>query len=228
MALAAGLATMVIGAAILLSLFHEPATEQQLELDDGSLVTLLDNGRIQADVTDEARAITLISGTASFNVAKDTTRPFVVSAGEVSAQATGTVYAVSRVGETGAHVHVDEGSVLVWAKSAPEQSVLLEAGARLTLEPGQSTGSPLPPPEMAHISLENDTIESAVARFNRINQVQVIVTDPEIGEVRVVGLFKASDPLAFARAAAAIANVSATDLGSAIIIGNPPAAVTKN
>ena len=61
--------------------------------------------------------------------------PFVVQAGDVYAQATGTVYSVNRVDRTGGRVKVTEGSVLVWAQDERDQAVLLRAGGELTLKP---------------------------------------------------------------------------------------------
>lgn len=77
----------------------------------------------------------LLRGEATFKVAKDKARPFVVQSGDVYAQATGTVYSVRRVGLTGGTVKVREGSVLVWPHDERDQAVLLHAGGTVTLDP---------------------------------------------------------------------------------------------
>ncbi|MCL7713247.1 FecR family protein [Stenotrophomonas mori] len=205
-ALAAALALVATLGLLLFLLPHQGAgpAQRQLTLQDGSRVMLQDDARIHVALDGQARRVTLLSGRATFHVAKDRTRPFVVNAGQVSAQATGTVYSVTREGPAGGTVEVDEGSVLVWAGNERDQAVLLRAGGRLTLEPGP--GGPVSPgPGRAQISLDNASISEAVARFNRINRTQIVIADPAIGQVGIVGLFHADDPEQFAQAAAAVA-----------------------
>lgn len=198
---------------------------QQLPLADGSIVTLEDGAKISVAMTDGIRRITLQRGQATFQVAKDRDRPFVVRSGDVYFQAMGTIYTVRRIGDTGGAVDVAEGRVLVWARDERDQAVLLHAGGKLTLDPGviqpapeQKAVEPLPPPELAQISLDNVSVASAVARFNRMNQTKIIIGEPEIGEKRIVGLFRADDPRQFAEAAAAITGARVVDKGDNIVI----------
>jgi len=179
---------------------------QIMKLRDGSVVTLTEGAQIDFALSDRDRKITLLSGAATFKVAKDPRRPFVVRSGDVYAQATGTEYSVRRLGDTGGAVHVDEGSVLVWARDDREQAVLLHAGGELTLDPGPgNVAPPLPAPAIAQISLDNVTIASAVARFNKVNRTRIVIEDAGIGAIRIVGLFSAHDPDQFAQAAAIVA-----------------------
>ncbi|AJP71392.1 hypothetical protein TS85_05815 [Sphingomonas hengshuiensis] len=195
-----------------------PAVGRALTLADGSVATLGDGARIDFAMRDGVRKVVLLQGEATFDVAKDRQHPFVVQSGDVYAQATGTHYSVRRVGAAGGAVRVKEGSVLVWGRDERDQAVVLRAGDALTLEPG--TGHPdrteaarpaspppppPPPPELAQISLDNVTIEAAARRFNRINRAQIVIADPAVGQVRIVGLFRANDPERFAEAAAAVA-----------------------
>ena len=195
---------------------------EKLKLEDGSIVTLGRNGRIEIAMSDQTRRIRLMSGEASFAVAKDPARPFVVQSGSVYAQATGTRYSVRRQGDTGGAIAVAEGSVLVWARDEREQAVLLHAGDKLALEPTRvsqpSAQHPLPPPAIAKISLDNVPIAAAVARFNRVNSTQIVIADPEIGAIRIVGLFKANDPERFAQTVADFAGAKVTHANGEIVI----------
>ncbi|MPT49237.1 MAG: DUF4880 domain-containing protein [Sphingobium sp.] len=196
------------------------------KLKDGSVVTLSHGAQIHVAMTGDTRKITLLSGKAVFHVAKDTTRPFVVQSGAIYAQATGTVYSVQRMGTLGGAVHVTEGSVLVWARDEREQAVLLHAGDRLTLDtqPNHSDNAqaqasmPLPQPAVAKISLDNVPLAQAVARFNKVNSRQIIISDPEIGEVEIVGLFNANNPDRFAKSAAILAGGELSYEGRNIVI----------
>lgn len=195
-------------------------TAKRVSLADGSVATLSPDGRIATAFSSVDRQVTLVSGAATFNVARDKARPFVVRSGEIYAQATGTVYSVRRSGPTGGTVQVKEGSVLVWPRDDRDQAVLLRAGGSVTLDPGPapapvakpkvSASLPprLPPPELAQISLDNVPVKSAVARFNQINSTKIIIADAAIGETTIIGLYRANDPAQFAEAVAAISGAN--------------------
>lgn len=192
---------------------------QIMNLRDGSIVTLAEGAKIEYALSDRDRKITLLSGAATFKVAKDPSRPFVVRSGDVYAQATGTEYSVRRLGDTGGAVHVNEGSVLVWARDDREQAVLLHAGGELTLDPGPGeVVPPMPSPAVAQISLDNVSIASAIARFNNVNRTRIVIEDAGIGEIRIVGLFSAHDPEQFAQAAAIVAGARVVHRAGEIVL----------
>lgn len=201
--------------------------EQMVTLRDGSVATLGRDAQIQVALSDNIRKITLLSGEATFKVARDKARPFVVRSGDVYAQATGTIYSVRRIGLTGGTVKVTEGSVLVWPRDERDQAVLLHAGGTVSLDPGPIVTRPdppqaaprrLPPPELAQISLDNVPVRSAVVRFNRINTTQIVVADPAIGDIEIIGLYRANDPEHFAEAVAAISGGRIERSGRNIVI----------
>lgn len=201
---------------------------RDLTLADGSVATLGEGAKLEFTMRDGVRKVRLLRGEALFHVAKDRAHPFVIQSGDVYAQATGTVYSVRRIGETGGAVRVQEGSVLVWGRDDREQAVLLHAGGALTLEPGLPRPdtdvarvvrpSP-PPPALAQIALDDVTIAAAAERFNRINRTRIVV-DPAVGQIRIVGLFRANDPERFAQAAAAVAG-GETEIGNGTIVIKP-------
>lgn len=204
----------------------DPATAVEiLDLADGSSISLVDGAEVAVQLTDHARTVTLERNQAVFNVATDPARPFVVRSGEVFAQALGTVYSVTRVGARGAQVSVTEGSVLVWADGKADQSIALVAGDQLTLDPD----APTPQARGAgQISLDNESIRAAAERFNRVNRTQIVVEDPAVGEVLIVGLFKADDPKHFAHAAALVARAQVVHEDGRIILRALGPDVTKN
>ena len=121
---------------------------------------------------------------------------------------------MERVGKRGGTVKVLEGSVLVWPGEAREAAALLRAGQSLTLDPPApaarprvekvASRAPARPAAPVQIALDDTPIAEAAARFNRINRTKIVLADPEIGDIRIVGLFKADDPEEFARMAAAV------------------------
>lgn len=220
-ALAASVAVLIGLGMPLPALFQEgrngahEAQVQIVTLDDGSKARLSPDARIQVTLSHDVRNITLLSGEATFDVAHDKSRPFVVQAGQVYAQAVGTVYSVGRVGRTGGTVKVSEGTVLVWPGDERDQAVRLLAGGTVTLdpgplrtatEPGTAVPQRRPAPDMAQISLDNVSIASAVTRFNRVNSTKIIIADPQIGEERIIGHYNANDPVKFAHSVAVISD----------------------
>lgn len=200
-------------------------TRQALTLADGSSVTLDKGGKISAALEKGSRRITLESGEATFHVAKDRTRPFIVQSGDVYAQATGTVYTVHRLSTAGGEVSVTEGSVLVWARGRRAQAVLLHAGQTLALNPTtlppltqQAANAHSPAPDGNQFSFDNIPIAAAAARFNRVNRTQLIITDPVIGRLPIIGLFDADDPEQFARAVSMVAHARMVQDGNRIVI----------
>lgn len=108
----------------------EPSRER---LADGSVVESATPAAIAVDLSGRQRRVELRSGRAHFAVAKDPTRPFVVSAAGIEVRAVGTGFAVSHV-EGGVEVIVTEGTVAV---GRPETvPILAVAGQRVRVPAG--------------------------------------------------------------------------------------------
>lgn len=118
---------------------HAPATPPELPaiasitsrtLEDGSVVELNRGAVVTALFSPVDRRILLERGEAHFTVAKDSARPFIVSAGGVAVRAVGTVFNV-RLHSTAVDVLVTEGSVQVHQPTGSgPQSLQLSAGER--------------------------------------------------------------------------------------------------
>src|SRR3954470_6159342 len=80
-------------------------------LDDGSVVTLNTDSKIEVEYTEERRGITLVKGEALFDVAKNKARPFIVDAGGATVRAVGTSFSVTFLPNRPIQVLVREGEV---------------------------------------------------------------------------------------------------------------------
>lgn len=98
----------------------------QVILADGSVSFLNINTEIEVRYRESRRHIVLQRGEAYFQVTKDPSRPFTVSAGSTSATAIGTAFVVRRSNKQETLVVVTEGQVEVAEAEAP-QTVLLGA-----------------------------------------------------------------------------------------------------
>lgn len=97
-------------------------------LSDGSVVNLNWNTDISVNMTQSQRLITLHKGEAYFKVAKNAKRPFIVSVGNVKAQAIGTEFNVNKRADNFSDIAVTEGIVAVSTTESsqePQKKTLL-------------------------------------------------------------------------------------------------------
>ncbi|CAM3913549.1 FecR domain-containing protein [Roseateles saccharophilus] len=202
--------------------------EQRLVvLDDGSRMTLNTSTEVRVRLTEAQRAVTVRQGEALFEVAKDASRPFVVSVADAQVVATGTAFLVRSTPPQQATrdafgVTLLEGQVVVQraegvAQSALSTPVVMAPGDRLRV--GQSPGTARQAPAQARVDrpkldqllawkrgaaiLDNTPLPEAIADLNRYSKVQITLADPEaMRALRISGSFRTGDNKAFAQAVA--------------------------
>lgn len=177
----------------------------KVPLQDGSLVVVNTTSRLEVAQSSDLRSVRLEKGEAWFHVAKDATRPFVVSAGDIRVRAVGTAFSVRRR-EDGADVQVTEGTVEVWSEEQSERRSLISAGVRTFVS--EEAGAQALVEDAAEIErqlawregalkFQGNTIGEAVAEFNRYNVTKLEV-DPALADEKIVGRFSTKEPDAFA------------------------------
>ncbi len=183
---------------------------QDIALADGSVITLSSDSRILVTLSRDERHIDLQQGEAFFKVAKDASRPFVVSAGGRRAIAVGTRYDVRRdAGDL--RVVVTQGVVKLESDDGPggqkQPTTLLPAGSTaVATDAGVAVSSgPLRHAEellswrSGFISFHDTPLVKAVAEFNRYNHRRIVIGDASIGSFRVGGHFRWSNEDSFVR-----------------------------
>jgi transmembrane sensor len=117
--------------------------QRSLPLTDGSLISLNTQSRMRVDLRASARRVELIAGEALFDVAPDSSRPFIVTAGGTEIQAIGTSFNVYRQSDDTVAVTVLEGRVAL-RSVAPESSLTARAAPRRNAEPraAEESGRP--------------------------------------------------------------------------------------
>src|SRR5205807_1325966 len=118
--------------------------QRSVVLKDGSMIQLNSRSRVEVRYTDHDRKIALKEGQALFTVARDTQRPFLVSAGDTAVRAVGTQFDVNRL-ETEIVVTVLEGKVAVESPGTPQRPELRDR-ARANDPSLDQGGSVKPPP----------------------------------------------------------------------------------
>lgn len=200
-----------------------PDVVQRLNLPDGSIVRLNSASKLKVQFSANERRVLLEQGEASFTVAKDVQRPFIVTTAGVDVRAVGTIFNVVRRSEsvevlvTEGKVRVDDsvrgGSLLTTAlaPSATDPKPGLIAGEKVVISvradaPAMAV-SPVvvPVEEIARVlawqdrRLEFDSapLNEIAAEFNRYNQHKLLIADPALGLQRFGGSFRADDPDTF-------------------------------
>jgi transmembrane sensor len=191
---------------------------RRLPLADGSVAMINTDSDLRVAFVRETRHISLSRGQAWFQVAKDRQRPFIVDAGIAQVRAIGTAFSVDRTAH-GVQITVTEGVVAVWASGASGALTMLKAGQYANFLPGATNPETGTAPAQitralawrsGEILLENDTIASAVAQFNRYNRRRLVVLDPGLAKERLVGLFQIDRPDDFAAMLATSLDVAVT------------------
>jgi transmembrane sensor len=227
-ALAAG----IVGAVILMvspSHYGTAVGEtRELPLPDGSLVAINTESAIEVAIHPTMREVTLTRGEAWFKVAHDKTRPFIVSAGRIRVRALGTAFSVRRH-DDGAEVQVTEGVIETWTIGEDDRRVQVAAGSKVYVAEYEP---PRPIQASAEIErslawregqivLEGETLDDAVAQFNRYNTRKLVISDPDLASEKLVGQFRATEPLTFAGAVAKTLGATVVEEGDTIRLSHP-------
>ena len=178
---------------------------RHLPLADGSTVDMNTQSRVQVAMRPRLRRIRLREGEAWFQVAHNPSRPFVVEANNVRVRAVGTAFSVRLSGD-GAEVMVSEGVVEAWVLGAEKEAVRLSANESARIgERARPVQIAVDPAQVdrklawreGRIDLDGETVESAVAEFNRYSTRKIRVLSPKLASERVYGVFKISNQADF-------------------------------
>jgi transmembrane sensor len=199
-------------------------------LEDGTRVELNTDSRIVVHYRRGEREVKLVKGEALFEVARDPARPFVVAARDRRVQAKSAAFNI-RLQPKAVQVLVAEGAVQIAdAKpfAAPKPEANLSAGVvALYGENGGGVAQPVAPARIdqtlawrhGQIALNGQTLESAVAEFNRYSaDRQLVVADPAIAGYRLGGYFGVDDMAGFVRALQTTFPVKATQAKDTIYL----------
>jgi transmembrane sensor len=223
------------------TLVRDASTEigerSQLLLPDGSKVTLNTGSAIHADYTGHDRRVILVRGEAFFDVAKDTSRPFIVSAGSRQVIAVGTAFDV-RLQDSRVKVTLVEGKVRVLRIAAsnttatppsqPLSAVMLEAGSVLVarddgadqverLDADRATSW-----KGGKLVFDGERLADVVAEMNRYSREKLEIADAALQDRQVSGVFEPTGGAVFAKALEAygIAHVS-QETATTIVLDSP-------
>lgn len=184
-------------------------TDYQTELGERRTLTLADGSRLSLDSDSEVkvsyslrnRELELVRGQARFEVAHDTSRPFLVTANRgVLVRATGTDFDVNLPSQS-VIIALLQGRVAV---TDANYRTALNAGEQLTLMAGQPPRvSPASSSDVlawlgGQVVFHNAPLSSVLERLNHYDKAQLVLGDPRLADRRVSGTFNTGDAVAVA------------------------------
>lgn len=190
-----------------------PSSCERRVLDDGTVVELNRGATLSVAFTAAERRVSLVRGEATFAVAKNPLRPFIVEVDGVEVKAVGTAFNVRR-GQHAVEVLVTEGVVHVTQPPAQAAApvtppVVLTAGQSVTVDdqPTAPTVATRSAEEIERMLawrprlLEFDDVPLAeiVAAFNDRNPVRLVIEDPALAAQRMTASFRSDNIEGFTR-----------------------------
>jgi transmembrane sensor len=227
------------------------AERRSVTLADGSVVQIDPESRLEIRLQKQQRDVSLERGRALFRVAHDSTRPFVVRAGDTRVRAVGTQFGVEEA-RAGVVVTVAEGKVAVMPRDVPagrenasggaappagtpatgrgsSAEVLLSAGQQVIVPrrgPAKAVRAVDTDRELAWVAgrlvFDNESVADVIEEFNRYNVVQLHVASRELAQRSVSGVFDASEPESFIGFMQSVAPVNVHRAGQDITIALAP------
>jgi len=174
---------------------------RQIQLSDGSHILLNTDSAVSVNYDDVKRQIILHHGQALFTVAKDMRRPFEVELDDIRVQALGTVFEVDRHDERETRVSVLEHAVkvnLLNNQASENNFTGVEIGEKQRLRyrhDGVFSDTESFEPEQAsswqhrRLFMNDRPLEELVNELNRYRMGRVFVSDKEVGNLRISGVF---------------------------------------
>lgn len=223
-------AALILGFVVLLLLASPGSSEytatnlvanayESHKLPDGSVVELNQGAALKVNYTKALRRVELVSSEAHFNVAKDRSRPFIVSVRGIEIRAVGTAFNV-RLTDESVQVIVTEGRVKLASQKDDLQPTAYDEMLQLEeLGVGQMTevpfvrDSPVPREvlrtEIKQVSLgelnrllawkpqmfefNSTPLSEVIEEFNSRNQTHLVIGDSGLGKLPIVASFRSAN-----------------------------------
>jgi len=185
-----------------------------------------EDGFLARAIALQKKIAALKRGEVLFDVAKYKLRPFVVKVADTQVRAVGTSFTVSKLADHPVSVMVREGVIEINNPRSP-YAVAVRAGSRAETQPdGRIVVASLTPVQVAHnldwregrIFFRHQTLASAAKELERYSTIRIVIADPAVASKTVTGMFVATDPVAFAKAASAVLDLKVGTTGKTLLL----------
>ncbi|HEY4367155.1 MAG TPA: FecR domain-containing protein [Steroidobacteraceae bacterium] len=207
--------------------------QRVVSLADGSLITLNTDSRVEVEINDHVRRVTLDRGEAFFDIAHlPHGPPFEVIGGGVDIHVVGTRFNV-RLMDQGVGLDVIEGRVetrRTTAAAATVSPVVLTAGQRADFDSrgivrarGATDQERVTSWRLGRVRLNDTSLSEAVREMNRYSDRKLVIGSPQLNELRVSGVFRMGNVESFADALKLSNGLQVTSQGDNLVVTDPRA-----
>ncbi|WP_223518546.1 FecR family protein [Pseudomonas sp. GL-B-19] len=194
----------------------ELGERRHVVLPDGSLVDMNSRSRIQVRFEKDRRGIELTEGEAMFSVEHDTSRPFVVEAGNGQVTVTGTRFDVRR-DPSQTRVAVEQGTVKVRGQGADVISLTAGLGTRIDAQGVVAAAYAVNPAELAawrsgKLVFNNASLSEVAAEVSRYREKPLTVGNDKVGNLRMTSVSNSDNTDALIKALPSILPVAVRTL----------------
>lgn len=179
-------------------------------MPDGSVLHVNTTSVAEVSYSEDERSVELKTGEVFFDVAPDSSRPFVVYAGETSVRAVGTAFAVHlidgsvQVSVTEGTVEFDSGGIkhLVSADPLLDENSDSTALGNVAFYSGEQTSIDTQPLDVLSrrlawqsgmLEFKGDPLSQIVEEVSRYTEAEIEILDEDIRDVRLGGYFRIGD-----------------------------------
>lgn len=198
----------------------------KVPLADGSRLELDTDTKVRTEIMADQRKVWLDRGEVYFEVAHDTSRPFVVWAGTRKITVVGTKFAVRHT-DDGLRVIVTEGRVRVGpaeGQTATEktlskgEALLIDGSSELVINDGRARMADQLSWRQGNLMFNQNTLADAAEEFNRYNIKKLVISNGDVAKLTISGQFQAANVEGFARLLHLAYGLEVRNAGDHIII----------
>jgi transmembrane sensor len=179
--------------------------QKHVTLSDGTVAFLDTDTRLREQYTNALRAVELDRGRVDFRIKSDMRRPFLVEAAGQRILADRTTLDVRRDGDRVSVVLIEGRATVLAVAHAERQRLALEGGERaivaenVTPRIDRPNLAPLLAWQYGQAMFESESLAAAAAEMNRYSTIRLVVDDAAIANLKLSGVYRVGDNIAFAR-----------------------------
>ncbi|MFT5813739.1 MAG: transmembrane sensor [Psychroserpens sp.] len=197
--------------------FTKVGEQASFSMTDGTSIQLNTNSIVEVAYSSRQRHLKLIQGEAKFDVAKDSTRPFTVTAGDNSFTALGTIFNIQKNTDQDLELLVTEGKVLITKSIKVIESIsdtmlslkleelpgmLVKSGEKAIID--NSTLNPIKKVSLVQLQrelawqqgmliFEGEPLAKALKEISRYSDTNFEIIDDKLAQLIIAGYFRADD-----------------------------------
>ena len=176
------------------------AATRSFSLDDGSQIVMGAESAVARDFSGERREVALLRGEVWFEVARDQTRPFIITVGAMTISVTGTAFNVAMTDRTIA-IALASGSVVIERAGKTPLQKTLKPGQRLAIdrEDGAMRITSVDPALMGgwrsgQLIVHGARLADVVDTIDRYYHGAITLIGRSVANRRVTGVFDLDNP----------------------------------